>query len=57
MSSRIDSIYYFDYTENIGSYDSIRNFTSLEMEYIATAISTEKIRVNASPTQYMQFPK
>lgn len=52
MSNRIDSIYYFDYTRNVGFYDSVRDFASLEMVYIGSAISTPKVRVNASPTQY-----
>lgn len=52
MTARIDSIYYFDYTKEIGFFDSIRNFTALEMSYIGMAISTEKIRVNSTPTSY-----
>ena len=50
MSARIDSVYYFDYTREIGFYDSIRNFTAVEMEYIGMAISTERVRVNSTPT-------
>ena len=42
----------FDFTNKIAFYDSIRDFTSLEMRYLATAISTEKIRVNATPTEF-----
>lgn len=52
MATRIDSIWYFDFTNKIAFYDSIRDFTSLEMRYLATAISTEKIRVNATPTEF-----
>lgn len=52
MSKRIDRIYYFDYTQKIGFYDSISDFTSVEMQYISMAVSTEKIRVNSTPTQF-----
>ena len=53
MAKRIDSIYYFNYASNIGYYDSIRDFASPEMEYIGLALSTPKVRVNASPTTYV----
>jgi len=49
---QIDSIYYFNYSKEIGFYDSIRDFRSEEMTYIGLALSTPKIRVNASPTKY-----
>lgn len=48
----IDSIYYFNYTKEIGFYDSIRNFRSEKMTYIGLALSTPKVRVNALPTKY-----
>lgn len=48
----IDSIYYFDYTKEIGFYDSIRDFRLEEMTYIGLALSTPKIRINATPTKY-----
>ena len=49
---RIDSIYYFDYTNDIGHYDSIRDFSSEEMSYIGLALSTPKVRVNATPNSF-----
>ena len=49
---RIDSIYYFDYTKDIGHYDSIRDFSSEEMSYIGLALSTPKVRVNATPNSF-----
>ena len=52
MSQRIDSIYCFDYTREIGHYDSIRDFGSIEMTYIALALSTPKIHVNATPNSF-----
>ena len=52
MSARIDSIYSFDYTNEIGFYVSVRDFTHLQMEYIAMAVSTEKVRVNSTPTRF-----
>lgn len=52
MTARIDSIYCFDYTKDIGHYDSIRDFASIEMTYIGLALSTPKIRVNATPTSF-----
>jgi hypothetical protein len=52
MTERIDRIYYFDYTKDIGHYDSIRNFSSEEMSYIGLALSTPKIYVNSSPHSF-----
>lgn len=52
MTARIDSIYYFDYTEEIGYYDSLRNFASVEMKYIGLALSTPTVRVNATPNSF-----
>ncbi len=52
MTARIDSIYYFDYTKDIGHYDSIRDFSSEEMSYIGLALSTPKVRVNATPNSF-----
>ena len=52
MTARIDSIYYFDYTKEIGHYDSIRDFASVEMTYIGLALSTPKIRVNTVPNSF-----
>lgn len=52
MTARIDSIYCFDYTKEVGHYDSIRDFASVEMTYIGLALSTPKVRVNASPTSF-----
>ena len=49
---RISSISYFDYTNKIGYLQSINQFTSIEMEYFATALSTETIKVNASPIKF-----
>ena len=53
MESRIESIYYFNYTKDIGYYDSFRNFQAVEIKYLGMALSTPKIRVNASPTEYI----
>lgn len=52
MTARIDSIYCFDYTKDIGHYDSIRDFASMEMTYIGLALSTPKVRVNATPNSF-----
>lgn len=52
MSTRIESVYYFNYTKEIGFYDSVRDFTHLEMEYIGMAVSTEKVHVNSTPTRF-----
>ena len=52
MAERIDSIYYFDYTKDIGHYDSIRDFASVEMTYIGLALSTPKVRINATPDSF-----
>ena len=49
MSTRIDSIYCFDYTKAIGHYDSIRDFASEEMTYIGLALSSPKVHVNSTP--------
>lgn len=48
--TRIDSIYCFDYTNNVGHYDSLRDFATLEMTYIGLAISTPQVHVDATPT-------
>lgn len=52
MAARIDSIYCFDYTKEIGHYDSIRDFASEEMTYIGLALSTPKVRVNSTPYSF-----
>ena len=52
MGTRIDRIYCFDYTKDIGHYDSIRDFASEEMTYIGLALSTPKIHVHASPVEF-----
>ena len=52
MGTRIDSIYCFDYTKDIGHYDSIRDFASEEMTYIGLALSTPKIHVYARPVEF-----
>lgn len=52
MALWIDSIYLFDYRNDIGYYDSLRNFSSPELTYIGLALSTPKIRVNASPLEF-----
>lgn len=52
MTARIDEIYYFNYTKDIGYYDSIRNFSSEEMSYVGLALSTPKARVNATPNTF-----
>lgn len=52
MSARIDSVYCFDYTKEIGHYDSIRDFASEEMTYIGLALSTPKVRVNSTPHSF-----
>ena len=49
----IESIYYFDYTKDIGHYDSLRNLQSKEIQYIGLALSTPKVRINATPTKYL----
>lgn len=49
---QIASFYYFDYTKDIGGYESFRNFCLDKMVYLSMALSTSKIRVNASPVQY-----
>ncbi len=46
---KIESVYYFNYTSSIGYYKSIRNFRDEEMTYTSMALSTSKIRVNATP--------
>lgn len=53
MNARINSISYFDYTRKIGHLQSLKQFTSLEMKYFATALSTETIRVNAEPISFL----
>jgi len=50
--SGIVSVYYFDYSKEIGHYDSLRDVNTSNIEYIGLAISTPHIRVNASPTRY-----
>lgn len=50
MILKIDSIYYFDYTGQVGYYQSVRDFRSEEMTYMSLALSTPKISVNATPT-------
>ena len=52
MTTRIDRIYCFDYTRDIGHYDSIRDFASEEMTYIGLDLSTPKIRIHASPVSF-----
>jgi hypothetical protein len=52
VTTRIDRIYCFDYTRDIGHYDSIRDFASEEMTYIGLALSTPKIHVHASPVEF-----
>lgn len=52
MEKSIDKIYYFDYSKDIGFYDSFRNFQSREIEYMGLALSTQKIQVNAPPIRY-----
>lgn len=52
MTERIDSIYCFDYTKEIGHYDSIRDFALEEMTYIGLALSTPKVRVNSTPLSF-----
>ena len=52
MTTRIDRIYCFDYTKDIGHYDSIRDFASEEMTYIGLALSTPKVHVHASPVEF-----
>lgn len=52
MEKNIDKIYYFDYSKDIGFYDSFRQFQSREIEYIGLALSTPKIRIHASPIRY-----
>ena len=42
----------FDYTKEIGHYDSIRDFASEEMTYIGLALSTPKVRVNSTPHSF-----
>jgi len=54
-TARIDRIYYFDYTKDIGHYDSIINFSSEKMFYIGWALSTPKVRVNASPNSFETY--
>lgn len=46
---QIESIYYFNYSNDIGFYQSIRNFRAEKMSYIEMALSTPKARVNSSP--------
>lgn len=49
---KIESVYYFDYTNSIGFYQSIRDFRSEEMTYISFAFSTPKVHVNATPDEF-----
>ena len=57
MTDRIDSIYCFDYTNEMGYYDSIRDFSSEEMTYIGLALSTPKVHVSASPDSFDISPQ
>ena len=57
MTARIDSIYYYDYTKDIGRYDSIRNFSSEKMLYTVLALSTPKIHVDSSPNSFTISPE
>lgn len=52
MTSRIDSIYYYNYTKDFGFYHSIRDFSLEEMSYIGLALSTPKISVNSTPDSF-----
>lgn len=52
MSGRINDIYYFDYTRDSDYYYAIRDFSSIEMEFIETVVSKEGTRSNASPLRY-----
>lgn len=52
MTTRIDSIYCFDYTRKIGHYDSIRNFAAEKMTYIGLALSTPQNHVDANPITF-----
>lgn len=49
---RIERVFYVDYTKDIGHYDSIQKFGMEEMTYVGLALSTPKIRVNATPFTY-----
>ena len=49
---KLESIYYFNYTKEIGFYDSLRKIQSNEIKYIGLALSTPKVRVNATPSIY-----
>lgn len=49
---KIESVYCFDYTNNFGYYESIRDFRSEEMTYISFAFSTLKVHVNATPDEF-----
>lgn len=53
MDSAIDSIYFFNFTSDIGFYDSIRNYSEKQQKFIGLALSTSRIQVNSSPTEYM----
>ncbi len=52
MTARIDCIYCFDYTKEIGHYDSLRDFSLEEMTYIGLALSTPKVHVNSTPHSF-----
>lgn len=49
---RISEICCFDYTKEIGFCEEIASFGKEEMTYFAMAISTPKIHVNTTPTQF-----
>ena len=49
---KIESVYYFNYSGDVGYYKSIRDFRAEEMTYFELALSTPKIRVNAEPIKF-----
>ena len=50
---KIASLYYFNYQGDVGYYDSYRNFCLKNMIYLGMAISTPRVHVHASPTEYL----
>ena len=52
MSGRIDCVDYYDYTHNIGRFESLREFALLKMTYYGMAMSTPEVNVNATPNEF-----
>jgi len=49
---KIEAVCFFDYSSNVGYYQSVRDFRTEEMTYIELALSTSEIKVNAEPIKF-----